>query len=142
MRRQLAFGCASFFVLFVSLSFNNLVFAQQTTGDIAGTVTDSTGAVLPDVTITAVSVGTNASRSTVTNDTGAFRIPELAIGAYRVTASAEGFKSAVQTVNVLSGAVMQSSSGSRLVSDPRPLKLRERRRWSSFRPTTTTMWTR
>jgi hypothetical protein len=105
MRRQLVFRCASALVLFAGLFLGHLVFAQQTTGDIAGTVTDGTGAVLPNVTVTAVSVGTNASRSGVTNDTGAFRIPALAIGAYKVTASAEGFKSAVQTVEVLSGGV-------------------------------------
>ncbi len=75
----------------------------------AGTVTDSTGAVLPNVTVTAVSVGTNASRSGVTNDSGAFRIPALAIGSYKVTASAEGFKSAVQTVDVQAGAVIQGN---------------------------------
>src|SRR5258708_8184051 len=108
MRRQLAFRYGSFFVLLAGLCFSHPVFAQQTTGDIAGTITDGTGAVLPNVTVTAVSVGTNASRSGVTNDTGAFRIPALAIGSYKVTASAEGFKSAVQTVEVLSGGVTQA----------------------------------
>jgi len=109
MRRQLFFGCASAVVLFAGLGLSHPVFAQQTTGDITGTVTDGTGAVLPNVNVTAVSVGTNASRSGVTNDTGAFRIPALAIGSYKVTASAEGFKSAVQTVDVLSGGVIQAS---------------------------------
>ena len=77
--------------------------AQRITGDIAGEVTDSTGAVLPNVTVTAVNTGTNFSRSGVTSDTGAFRIPELPIGTYKVTASAEGFKSAVQTGIVQAG---------------------------------------
>ncbi len=83
--------------------------AQRITGDIAGEVTDSTGAVLPNVTITAVNTGTNFSRSAVTSDTGAFRIAELPIGTYKVTASAEGFKSAVQTTNVQAGAVNPAS---------------------------------
>ncbi len=109
MRQHLVFRWASLFVLVAGLSFGRPVSAQQTTGDITGTVTDSTGAVLPNVTVTAVNAGTNASRAGVTNDTGAFRIPALAIGSYRVTASAEGFKSAVQTVEVLSGSVIQSS---------------------------------
>jgi len=85
------------------------VLAQRITGDIAGEVTDATGAVLPNVTVTAVNTGTNFSRSAVTSDTGAFRIPELPIGAYKVTASAEGFKSAVQTTNVQAGAVNPAS---------------------------------
>jgi hypothetical protein len=109
MRQHLVFRWASFFVLIAGLFSGRPVSAQQTTGDITGTVTDSTGAVLPNVTVTAVNTGTNASRAGVTNDTGAFRIPALAIGSYRVTASAEGFKSAVQTVEVLSGSVIQSS---------------------------------
>ncbi len=83
--------------------------AQRITGDIAGEVTDATGAVLPNVTVTAVNTGTNYSRSAVTSDTGAFRIPELPIGTYKVTASAEGFKSAVQTTNVQAGAVNPAS---------------------------------
>ena len=108
MGRRLVFRCAFLFVLLSVLCFSHPVFAQQTTGDIAGTVTDGTGAVLPNVTVTAVSVGTNASRSGVTNDSGAFRIPALSIGSYKVTASAEGFKSAVQTVDVQAGGVVQA----------------------------------
>ena len=83
--------------------------AQRITGDIAGEVTDSTGAVLPNVTGTALNTGTNFSRTAVTSDTGAFRIPELPIGTYKVTASAEGFKSAVQTTTVQAGAVNPAS---------------------------------
>src|SRR5712692_12090958 len=110
MQRWLVFRRASYFVFafFLGLCLGRPVFAQRTAGDITGTVTDGTGAVLPNVTVTAVNVGTNASRSGVTNDTGAFRIPALAIGSYKVTASAEGFKSAVQTVEVLSGGVTQA----------------------------------
>jgi carboxypeptidase family protein len=62
-------------VVFAGFVFAHSAFAQQTTGDITGTVTDSTGAVLPNVSVTAINTGTNASRSSVTNDTGAFRIP-------------------------------------------------------------------
>ena len=105
MRRELVFQRTLFFVLVVCLSVSRPVVGQRITGDIAGEVTDSTGAVLPNVTVTAVNTGTNLSRSGVTSDTGAFRIPELPIGTYKVTASAEGFKSAVQTANVQAGAV-------------------------------------
>ena len=98
------------FVLLVLISICSMpLLAQRITGDIAGEVTDATGAVLPNVTITAVNTGTNYSRSAVTSDTGAFRIPELPIGTYKVTASAEGFKSAVQTTNVQAGAVNPAS---------------------------------
>ncbi len=98
------------FLLLVLIGFCSVPMrAQRITGDIAGEVTDSTGAVLPNVTVTAVNTGTNFSRSAVTSDTGTFRIPELPIGAYKVTASAEGFKTAVQTTNVQAGAVNPAS---------------------------------
>jgi hypothetical protein len=98
------------FLILVLLSLCSVpVRAQRITGDIAGEVTDATGAVLPNVTVTALNTGTNFSRSAVTSDTGAFRIPELPIGTYKVTASAEGFKSAVQTTNVQAGAVNPAS---------------------------------
>lgn len=109
MRRDLVFKRTLFFVLVVYLVISRPVLGQRITGDIAGEVTDSTGAVLPNVTVTAVSTGTNLSRSGVTSDTGAFRIPELPIGTYKVTASAEGFKSAVQTANVQAGAVIPAN---------------------------------
>ena len=104
MRRRFA----SYVVLLVGLSFAQPVLAQRITGDISGTVTDGTGAVLPNVTVTAVNSGTNASRSGVTNDNGAFRLPELAIGTYKVTASAAGFKTAVKNVDMLAGALVQA----------------------------------
>lgn len=98
------------FLLLVLTSFCSVpMLAQRITGDIAGEVTDSTGAVLPNVTVTALNTGTNFSRSAVTSDTGAYRIPELPIGTYKVTASAEGFKSAVQTTTVQAGAVNPAS---------------------------------
>ena len=109
MRRELVFQRALFLVLVVCLGVSRPVLGQRITGDIAGEVTDSTGAVVPNVTVTAVNTGTNLSRSGVTSETGAFRIPELPIGTYRVTASAEGFKSAVQTADVQAGAVIQAS---------------------------------
>jgi len=109
MFRHLGFRYSLYLVLLAGLCVSPSVVAQQITGDITGTVTDGTGAVLPNVTVTAVSAATNGSRSGTTNDTGAFRIPGLAIGTYKVTASAEGFKSAVQTVEVLSGGLIQAS---------------------------------
>jgi len=109
MRHELVFQRALFLVLVVCLGVSRPVLGQRITGDIAGDVTDSTGAVLPNVTVTAVNAGTNLSRSGVTSATGSFRIPELPIGTYRVTASAQGFKSAVQTADVQAGAVIQAS---------------------------------
>ena len=78
--------------LFV-LALSSSTYAQRTTGDISGTVTDSTGGVLPGVTITAVCTETNFTRTAVTDGTGGFRVSELPICVYRVTSDLQGFKS-------------------------------------------------
>ncbi len=64
----------------------------QTFGEITGKVTDATGAVAPDVTVTATNVNTNASRQTVTTETGDYSFPSLPPGVYTVRAEKSGFK--------------------------------------------------
>ncbi|MBS1852088.1 MAG: TonB-dependent receptor [Acidobacteria bacterium] len=83
-------------------------FGQKITGDIAGDVTDASGAVVPNITVTAQSVDTGVTRSATTTSSGGYRIPELSIGKYKVTVSASGFKTVVQEVTVLSGGVMRA----------------------------------
>jgi hypothetical protein len=109
MRRELVFRRASYLLVLVGLCFGNPVFAQRITGDLSGNVTDSTGAVVPNVTVTAVNAGTGTTRTTVTSSEGNYRIPELAIGAYKVSASSQGFKTSVITVDVMAGAVLQAN---------------------------------
>jgi hypothetical protein len=69
--------------------------AQRITATIRGTVTDSTGAVIPGANVTARSEGTGFSRSTVTNASGVYSFPELPTGTYTVEVGLSGFKSAV-----------------------------------------------
>jgi hypothetical protein len=85
------------------------VFAQKITGDISGDVTDTTGALVPNVTITVENTATGLSRSAVSSSTGNYRVPELPIGSYKVTATAQGFKTVVQSVTVMAGGVTQAS---------------------------------
>ena len=49
----------------------------QATAQISGTVADTTGALLPGVDVTATQTGTGISRSTVTNETGSYVLPNL-----------------------------------------------------------------
>jgi hypothetical protein len=79
--------------------------AQKITGDIAGDVTDSTGAVVPSANVVAVNNGTGLTRTAATSGTGSYRIPELPIGSYKVTATAQGFKTIVQNADVVAGGV-------------------------------------
>src|ERR1700722_2923233 len=64
-------------------------FAQEAT--IVGTVTDPSGATIPNVTITATRVETGEVRTSVTNDTGQYVLPGLPIGHYTVKVQAAGF---------------------------------------------------
>ncbi len=69
--------------------------AQATFGTITGTVTDSTGAVVPNTEVTVVNDGTNLARTIVTGNDGNYSAPNLNSGNYRVQAKAAGFKSYV-----------------------------------------------
>ena len=70
--------------------------AQETTGTITGVTTDSTGGVLPGVTVTLKSVNTGAVRSVVTNEAGIYIASGLSVGTYEVTFELQGFQSATQ----------------------------------------------
>ncbi|HZQ22909.1 MAG TPA: TonB-dependent receptor [Terriglobales bacterium] len=83
-------------------------FGQKITGDISGDVTDSSGAVLPNVNVTVANVDTGVSRSVTTNATGNYRVPELPVGSYKVTAAAPGFKTLVQNASVVAGGVIHA----------------------------------
>jgi hypothetical protein len=67
--------------------------AQTTNGLITGEVTDSTGAFVPGVQITAVNQGTGLTRNTVSNSSGGYILPQLAPGVYKMTIAKEGFAS-------------------------------------------------
>ena len=70
--------------------------AQIGTSTITGRVTDATGAVVPNVTVTVVQKGTNFTFNSTTNDEGLYRALSLQPGAYRVTFEGAGFKKALR----------------------------------------------
>ena len=67
-----------------------------------GTATDSTGSVLPGVTITAVHEASGNVFTTVTDGRGQFRLP-VRVGAYAIKAELSGFTTANRTVQILIG---------------------------------------
>ena len=71
------------------------LFAQGERGAITGLVTDATGAAVPRVDVTVTETQTGVESKAVTNDSGLYRIPYLPPGAYRVSATAAGFKTEV-----------------------------------------------
>lgn len=87
------------FVLLTCLSLP----AQQITGNIRGTVTDPTGAVIVGAAVTAQRTETGLSRIAITDHTGNYILLELPIGHYRLQVTAKGFQEYVQdgiTLNV------------------------------------------
>jgi Carboxypeptidase regulatory-like domain/TonB dependent receptor-like, beta-barrel len=69
--------------------------AQAVYGSISGTIVDNTGAVLPGVTVTIVSVERKTSDEVVTNESGFYVKDRLLPGMYEVRAELSGFKQAV-----------------------------------------------
>src|SRR5262249_32743678 len=66
--------------------------AQAVTGTLLGNITDSSGAAVPGVTVTATEVETNVSRSTVSKEAGHYSFPSMRNGKYTVSAELQGFK--------------------------------------------------
>src|SRR5215831_19306171 len=87
-------------VVAVLVAVSSTVWAQAT-AQISGTVKDQSGAVLPGVEITATQTDTQIARMAVSNETGAYALPNLPIGSYRLEASLPGFRKFVQTGVVL-----------------------------------------
>ena len=88
--RILVLACCS---VFCSIA----LFGQAGTGTITGTVTDPTGALIPNASIEVTSTETNALYPTVSTETGAYSVPRLPPGSYSVTVTAAGFKKLTRT---------------------------------------------
>jgi len=71
--------------------------AQISTTTLFGTVTDTTGATIPNATVTVMQTETNLTCTVTTKDEGSYRAEFLPVGPYRVKAEAKGFKSLEQT---------------------------------------------
>lgn len=77
--------------------------SQAEAGSINGTVTDSTGAVIPGANVTAKNVATGASRTVQTGGAGGYLIPGLGPGIYEVTVTSQNFASFTSRVEVTVG---------------------------------------
>ena len=71
-------------------------FAQEFRSTLTGTITDSTGAVIPKAQVTAVNVDTGSTYAAQSSDAGVYYIPYVVPGTYTVKVMANGFKTAVQ----------------------------------------------
>jgi hypothetical protein len=86
-------------IIFALSGANQSAFAQES-GQILGTVTDPSGAVVPNVTITVRNLGTNAVRTVTTGSNGDFVVPGLRPATYEVVVQASGFMTHTGRVEV------------------------------------------
>jgi hypothetical protein len=91
-RFQVGRWCAAFLLALLS---GATVLAQSAQGSLAGTVTDSAGALVPGVKVSIVNQETTASYATTTTAEGIFRFPDVSLGRYTITVNAPGFKTSV-----------------------------------------------
>ncbi len=80
-------------VLMLALSLGSLGHAQLTSGDLVGTVMDSTGATVPGATVEAVEESTQVRAVQTTQDNGQYRFTNLHIGRYDVSVTSQGRQS-------------------------------------------------
>src|ERR1035437_991175 len=85
------------FSLLCSLSALSVGAFGQATGSIHGTVSDASGAVVPEARLTVTNVGTNQSRELTAGENGQYSVPFLSVGNYTVRIEKEGFKPFLQT---------------------------------------------
>src|SRR6185295_12642561 len=85
--------------------------AQVPTGTIVGTVTDPSGAVIANATVTVTNKNTGASRIIQTAENGAFSAPSLSPGTYEVRVEMTGFATNVRAIEVTTGATSSVSIG-------------------------------
>lgn len=83
--------------------------AQRYLGSIQGEVKDSTGAVVPNIQVTAEESSTHFKSTVTTNNSGAYAFPALNPGTYTVTATGSGFRSETHTGLILTAGALQQS---------------------------------
>lgn len=89
-------------ILTILLALHTPVFAQGT-ADIVGRVTDTSGGVLPAVTVTAQNIATKNVRTTISSDTGDYVFTLLPIGVYTVRIELQGFQTVNSRVELATG---------------------------------------
>ena len=86
--------------------------AQRTTGDLLGVVKDSSGAILPGVTVSVTGPNIPRAQTTVTSENGSYRITNLPPGTYTLTFELSGFKTvSMQGLRVSVGSALEQNIG-------------------------------
>jgi hypothetical protein len=100
---QLCLLCALVLALTASLAL-----AQSPVGTISGVVSDDTGAVIPNASVTIKNKATDLTRQLVTSSDGSYSAPSLPAGQYEVRVEVKGFRTVVREATVETGATTTS----------------------------------
>jgi hypothetical protein len=80
---------------------SGLAFGQAISGNLVGTVIDSSSAVVTNASVEASNLGTGATTAATTGGTGGYRFENLPVGTYKITVKASGFRTVTQQVDVV-----------------------------------------
>ncbi len=83
---------ATLVVAVVILASISRLYAQSTAGEVAGTVMDSSGAVVPGATVTLTNTGTQIAKTITSNDSGNYVFVNVQPGTYELQVELSGFK--------------------------------------------------
>src|SRR3989449_67661 len=105
-------------VLLISLILSSVAAHAQVTGaTLSGTVTDTSGAVIPGVMVSVKNRGTGVVRNVSSDEAGFYSAPNLLAGSYQVTASAAGFSTVTQSNITLTVGAQQQLNISLMVGE-------------------------
>jgi len=94
--------------LLLAVLLSSVALAQSERGNIAGVVTDTAGAAMPNVAVSIINSETNTSTRVTTTSTGEFNAPNLQSGDYKIEVSAPGFKRFVGSgIRVTAGSTIR-----------------------------------
>jgi len=103
-------------VFVLAITVESALFAQST-GTIQGSVTDPTGAGVPNAAVSVKNQSTGEERSTTTEASGLYSVPSLAVGLYRVEVRAPGLQTTAATnLEVSVGTIVKADILMRVAS--------------------------
>lgn len=107
-KRNLLIAFSAMMVLAFTLLTTSLFAQSIVSGEINGTLTDPSGAVVPGATVTIKNLDNGTSQTTTTNGTGAYRFQFLKPGSYQITINQSGFQQISRNIQVSVGQSTRS----------------------------------